>query len=302
MELAEMTIQEAPSARSRLARVWNNRRWRNPRFLVSGLIIAFFLIIALLAPQLAPSDPLKLHAGQILKGPSTKFWLGTDELGRCVLSRMFYGARASMEIGFFAVALAVLGGTCLGLAAAFYGGIVDMVIMRLMDAVLCLPVMIVVIALVAFLGSSITNLIIVIGILSIPGTARIVYTTAISIKQAMYVEAAQAIGASGPRIMFKHILPNSVPPLLVHATLSIGFVILTESGLSFLGLGPPPPTPTWGQMISIGRIYIHRQPMLLVSPMLAVSIIILALNVLGDALRDLIDPRIREKVESKEIL
>lgn len=302
MELAEMTIQDAPSARSRLARVWNNRRWRNPRFLVSGSIIAFFLIIALLAPQLAPSDPLKLHAGQILKGPSTEFWLGTDELGRCVLSRMIYGARASMEIGFFAVALAVLGGTCLGLAAAFYGGIVDMVIMRVMDAVLCLPVMIVVIALVAFLGSSITNLIIVIGILSIPGTARIVYTTAISIKQAMYVEAAQAIGASGPRIMFKHILPNSVPPLLVHATLSIGFVILTESGLSFLGLGPPPPTPTWGQMISIGRIYIHRQPMLLVSPMLAVSIIILALNVLGDALRDLIDPRIREKVESKEIL
>ena len=155
--------------------------------------------------------------------------------------------------------------------------------------------MILTIAVVAFLGNSITNLIIVIGVLYIPGTARIVYTTALSIKQTQYVEAAQTLGATSFRIMLRHMLPNALAPLFIHITLSLGFVILTESGLSFLGLGPQPPTPTWGQMISVGRTYIHRQPMLIVSPMLAVSIIIVSLNVFGDALRDILDPRLRER-------
>ncbi len=302
MGICRTAIQGTCGCRASLARAWRSDQWRNSRFLVSGSVIAIFIVIGILAPVIAPHDPLQLFPGQVLKGPSETHWLGTDEVGRSVASRMVYGARASLEVSIFAVGLATLGGTALGLTAAFYGGMADMAIMRLMDVILCLPVMIVVIALVAFLGSSITNLIVVIGILSIPGTARIVYTTAISIKQAQYVEAARAIGATGIQIMVKHILPNAIPPLLVHVTLSIGFVILTESGLSFLGLGPPPPTPTWGQMISVGRMYIHRQPFLLVSPMLAVSIIILALNILGDALRDLIDPRIRERIEGEETL
>nr|WP_319394875.1 ABC transporter permease [uncultured Desulfobacter sp.] len=283
----------------RLSRAWKSSRWRNSRFIVSFSVIALFIIIGCLGPYISPYDPYKLLSGvQILQSPDTVHWLGTDELGRSVLSRIIYGANASLKIGIFAVGFAVIGGVILGLSAAYYGGIVDMLIMRAVDFVLCLPIMIVIIALVAFLGSSINMLIVVIGVLSIPGTARIVYTTAISIKQAPFIEAARAIGATDLQIILKHILPNCIPPLLVHATLSIGFVILTESGLSFLGLGPPPPTPTWGQMISAGRIYFHRQPMLLVSPMMAVSIVILALNVLGDALRDLIDPRIRKKVEA----
>lgn len=284
--------------RQRMSQAWKSSRWRNSRFIVSFMVIAFFIIIGGLGPWISPNDPYKLLPGvNILQGPDMVHWLGTDELGRSVLSRMIYGANASLKIGILAVGFAVVGGVAFGLTAAYYGGIIDMVIMRSVDFVLCLPIMIVIIALVAFLGSSINMLIVVIGVLSIPGTARIIYTTAISVKEAPFIEAARAIGATDLRIIVRHILPNCIPPLLVHATLSIGFVILTESGLSFLGLGPPPPTPTWGQMISAGRVYLHRQPFLLVSPMLAVSIVILALNIFGDALRDLIDPRIRRKIE-----
>ncbi|MFH1153203.1 MAG: ABC transporter permease [Pseudomonadota bacterium] len=291
--------QIRPESQSRILRAWKSSRWRNGRFIVSFSVIALFIIIGGLGPWIAPFDPYKLLPGQnILQEPNLVHWLGTDELGRSVLSRMIYGANASLKIGLFTVGLAVIGGTAFGLTAAYYGGILDMIIMRIMDLVLCLPIMIVIIAIVAFVGSSINMLIIVIGLLSIPGTARIVYTTAISIKQAPYIEAARAIGATDFQIIVTHIFPNCIPPLLVHATLSIGFVILTESGLSFLGLGPPPPTPTWGQMISVGRIYFYRQPLLLVSPMLTISIVILALNILSDALRDLIDPRIRKTTEN----
>jgi peptide/nickel transport system permease protein len=276
-----------------IGRAWARREWRNARFLVSGAVILCFTLAALFAPVLAPCDPLKIFPGQVLKPPSATHWLGTDELGRSTLSRLIYGARASLLVAFLAVTIATLAGSSLGILAAYHGGVVDMLLMRAMDLVLCLPMMILTITVVAFMGSSITNLILVIGVLYTPGTARIVYTTALSIKQTQYVQAAQAVGATALRIMFKHMLPNAIAPLLVHITLSVGFVILTESGLSFLGLGPPPPTPTWGQMIAVGRNFVHRQPMPLLMPMLAVSIAILTLNVLGDALRDILDPRLR---------
>jgi peptide/nickel transport system permease protein len=276
-----------------LAQVWARREWRNARFLVSGGIILCFVMAAVLAPVLAPHDPLRIFPGQVLKPPSAAHWLGTDELGRSTLSRLIHGARASLQVAFMAVIIATIAGSGLGIMAAYHGGLVDMLLMRTMDLVLCLPMMILTITVVAFMGSSITNLILVIGVLYTPGTARIVYTTALSIRQSQYVQAAQAVGASALRIMTRHMLPNVIAPLLVHITLSIGFVILTESGLSFLGLGPPPPTPTWGQMISVGRNFVHRQPIPLLIPMVAVSTVILALNVLGDALRDILDPRLR---------
>jgi peptide/nickel transport system permease protein len=235
----------------------------------------------------------------VLKPPSAVHWLGTDELGRSTLSRLIHGARASLQVAFMAVILATIAGSGLGIMAAYHGGLVDMLLMRTMDLVLCLPMMILTITVVAFMGSSITNLILVIGVLYTPGTARIVYTTALSIRQSQYVQAAQAVGASALRIMMRHMLPNVIAPLLVHITLSIGFVILTESGLSFLGLGPPPPTPTWGQMISVGRNFVHRQPIPLLIPMIAVSTVILALNVLGDALRDILDPRLKGSTGGK---
>jgi peptide/nickel transport system permease protein len=279
-----------------VARTWARREWRNARFLVSGGVIGVFIVVAVLAPTVAPYDPLKIFPGQVLKPPSATHWLGTDELGRSVLSRLIHGARASLEVAFLAVAIATITGSSLGIFAAYHGGLIDMLVMRGMDLVLCLPMMILTITVVAFMGSSITNLILVIGVLYTPGTARIVYTTALSIKQTQYVQAAQAVGARGGRIMLRHMLPNVIAPLLVHITLSVGFVILTESGLSFLGLGPPPPTPTWGQMIAVGRNFVHRQPIPLLVAMVAVSTVIVALNVLGDALRDILDPRLKGSI------
>ncbi len=277
----------------------DHRHWRNTRLLISGSSIVFFIAVALLAPVIAQHDPLKVYSGQTLKGPSANHWLGTDELGRSTASRLVYGARASLQVAFFAVAIAAMGGTTLGIVSAYYGGIIDMAIMRAMDLILCLPLMILVIAMVAFVGSSMTNLIFVIGVLYVPGTARIVYTTALSIRQTQYVQAAQAVGATAARIMLRHMLPNAIAPLLVHITLSLGFAILTETGLSFLGLGPPPPTATWGRMIAVGRSFVHRQPLPLVLPMVAVSTVILGLTVLGDALRDILDPRLRGSTYAK---
>jgi peptide/nickel transport system permease protein len=294
-------MADSTEPNKRLARAKSHHKWRDGRLLVGGSIILIAVAIAVLAPVIAQYDPFKVFPGQVLKGPSANHWLGTDELGRSTASRLIYGARASLQVGFFAVLIAALGGTTLGIVSAYYGGIVDMAIMRAMDLVLCLPMMILIIAMVAFVGSSVTNLILVIGVLYTPGTARIVYTTALSIRQTQYVQAAQAVGATAPRIMLRHMLPNAIAPLLVHITLSLGFAILTETGLSFLGLGPPPPTATWGRMIAVGRSFVHRQPMPLVLPMVAVSTVILALTVLGDALRDILDPRLRGSTRVKNV-
>jgi ABC-type dipeptide/oligopeptide/nickel transport system permease subunit len=272
-----------------------NRWWLNGRFLFSGTIILFFLIIALFSHVLAPHDPLKMYSGHLLETASANFWMGTDELGRDLLSRLMYGARTSLLISFSSVAIAVFAGTTLGLVAAYFGGAVDMVIMRLMDVILSFPMLILAIAAVAFLGSSIPILIVVIGILYIPGTARLVHNTTLSIKEYDYVTAARTIGAKNSRIILQHILPNVMAPLLIQIALMLGFVLVTESGLSYLGLGPQPPNPSWGQMIATGRRYIDRQPWLLFSPMLILSIVILAYNLMGDALRDILDPKLKKR-------
>ena len=221
--------------------------------------------------------------------------MGTDELARDVLSRIMYGGSNSLLISFGSVAIATFFGTTLGVVAAYYGGIVDTLIMRSMDVILSFPQMIIAIAAVTFLGNSVRILIIVIGILYIPGTARLVYNITMSIKENEYVTAARTIGAGNNRIILRHILPNAMAPLIIHFALMLGFVIVTELGLSFLGLGPRPPEPTWGQMIAVGRRYIDRQPLLLFTPMMALSIIILAYNMMGDALRDILDPKLKKR-------
>jgi peptide/nickel transport system permease protein len=271
------------------------RWWLNARFLISGTVIIFLVLIALFSHVLAPHDPLKLNPGHVLENATSQFPLGTDELSRDVMSRMMYGASTSLMIAFCSVAIAALGGISLGLIAAYYGGIVDMIIMRLMDVILSFPMMILAIAVVTFLGSSVSNLIIVLGILYIPGTARLVHNATLSIKECDFVTAARTIAAKDIRIILGHILPNIMAPLLIHFALMLGFVIVTESGLSFLGLGPRPPEPTWGQMISVGRRYIDRQPWLLLSPMLVLSVTILAFNLMGDALRDILDPKLKKR-------
>jgi peptide/nickel transport system permease protein len=270
-------------------------RWLTAPLIGSGAVTLIFILMALLAQWVAPEDPLKLFSGRVLQGPSADHWLGTDELARDILSRLIYGAQTSLMVSFSAVFISTMIGASLGTIAGYAGGMVDMFIMRMMDVILCFPSMILAIAVVAFLGNTIQNLIIVMGILYIPGTARIAYSTTLSIKGMDYVESAQMVGAPSYRIIFRHILPNAVAPLLVHTALNLGFVILTESGLSFLGMGPPPPTPSWGQMIAIGRRYIHRQPLLLLTPMVTVSIIIVAFTILSDSLRDVLDPRVRKR-------
>jgi peptide/nickel transport system permease protein len=272
-----------------------SRWWLNGRFLFSGTIIILFLIIAIFSHVLAPHDPYKMYSGRVLENASADFWMGTDELARDVLSRLMYGASNSLLISISSVAIAAVFGISSGLVAAYYGGVVDMIIMRLMDVILSFPMLILAIAAVTFLGSSVPILIVVIGVLNIPGTARLVYNTTLSLKEYDYVTAARTIGAKNSRIIIRHILPNTMAPLLIHFALMLGFVIVTESGLSFLGLGPRPPEPTWGQMIAVGRRYINRQPWLLISPMLILSIIILAYNLMGDALRDILDPRLKKR-------
>ena len=252
-----------------------------------------FVVVGVFADLVAPYDPLEFFRGHLLEAPSSEHWLGTDELTRDLFSRMVFGARTSMLISISAVTIAITVGSTLGLLAGYYGGIVDMIIMRLVDVMLSFPSMILIIAVVAFLGNTITNLVLVIGLLYTPGTARIMYTTVLSIREMDYIEAAKMTGANSLRIMIRHVLPNSIAPLLVHTALTMGFVILSESGLSFLGLGPPPPTPTWGEMVSIGRTYIHRQPLLLITPITAISVVIVALNIMSDQLRDILDPRLK---------
>lgn len=294
MSSTERTIGTIDLPSERVQRHWRHSPWLSRSFLFSGSIVAFFVLIAVLAPVVAPHDPLALFPGEVLKPPSPTHPLGTDELARDVFSRMVYGARLSLLISVCTVLIATIAGAALGILAAYSGGAVDMAIMRLVDVMLSFPSMILIIAVVAFLGNTVPNLIIVMGLLYIPGTARIMYSTAVAIREMDYVEAAEMVGVPGWRIMLRHMLPNAMGPLLAYAALALGFVILTESGLSFLGLGPPPPTPTWGQMIAVGRRYIHRQPLLLLVPMLAVSLIIMAFNILGDSLRDILDPRLKE--------
>lgn len=288
-------LPTSPQSASLRPKQRKSRWWLNGRFLLSGTIILFFVIIALFSHFLAPYDPYKMYSGRLLETMSGDFWMGTDELARDVLSRLMYGASNSLAISFAAVAIAGTIGTALGLVAAYYGGVVDMVIMRVMDVILSFPQMILAIAAVTFLGSSIPILIVVIGVLYIPGTARLIYNTTLSIKENDYVTAVRTIGANNFRVILRHILPNTMAPLLIHLALMLGFVIVTETGLSFLGLGPQPPEPTWGSMISVGRRYINRQPWLLISPMLILSIIILAYNLMGDALRDILDPRLKKR-------
>jgi peptide/nickel transport system permease protein len=272
---------------------WARPRWLTGAFCTSGLILLLFVVAGVFADLIAPHDPLIFFRGQQLEAPSPEHWLGTDELARDLFSRIVFGARTSMLIAISAVAISTSLGSTMGLVAGYYGGIVDMIIMRFADVMLSFPSMVLIIAVVAFLGNSITNLILVIGLLYTPGTARIMYTTVVSIKENEYVDAARMIGAPSLRIMLRHLLPNSIAPMLVHTALSMGFAILSESGLSFLGLGPPPPTPTWGQMVAVGRRYIHQQPWLLVTPIAAISLVIVSLNIMSDQLRDILDPRLK---------
>jgi peptide/nickel transport system permease protein len=268
------------------------RRLIRRRSAMFGLaVIVFFIAVALLAPYIAPYDPLKTNFLAVRKAPSALYWFGTDEIGRDVLSRVIWGARASLLAGLVSVTIALLCGVPLGMLAGYMGRWVDMLISRMTDAMLACPSLILAIALAAFLGPNLTNAMIAIGITATPIFIRLARGQVLAVKVEDYVEAARAIGNSHLRIAFRHILPNIVAPLLVQATLAIAAAIIAEASLSFLGLGQQPPSPSWGSMLNVAKNYIGNAPWMAVWPGLSIFLVVLSFNLLGDGLRDALDPR-----------
>ena len=257
-----------------------------------GIVILLFAV-SLLAPVIAPYDPGAIDLKNVLAPPSAEHWFGTDQLGRDVLSRMIWGARISLKVGFVATGLAILIGMILGAVAGYYGGWIDAVIMRLVDILLCFPTFFLILAVIAFLEPSIWNIMIVIGLTGWMGVTRLVRADFISLRERDFVRAARSIGANDARIIFIHILPNALASILVAATLGIAGAILTESALSFLGIGVQPPTPSWGNILTAGKDNIDIAWWLSLYPGLAILITVVGYNLLGEGIRDASDPRLK---------
>jgi len=267
---------------------------RNPRMIVGGAIVLAWLVIALFAPFLAPYDPIKVNVTDSLIPPGGAHWLGTDDLGRDVLSRVMWGSRVSLSVGVISVSIGLLVGTSVGLAAGYLGGKFDLFIMRGIDALLAFPALILAIAITSALGPQIQNAMIAIGIVAIPAYARLTRGQVLAVRAREYIVAARTIGASPLRIVLRHIFPNIMNALIVQATLSTAFAILAEAALSFLGLGPQPPYPSWGQDINYSQRYLSNLKWWMsVGPGIAIFTAVFGFNFLGDALRDALDPRLR---------
>ena len=261
---------------------------------VFGLIVVvLFVLVALLAPWIAPHDPLATSWSAVRKAPSAAYWLGTDEIGRDVLSRVIWGARASLLAGVVSVSLSLLLGLPIGLLAGYLGGWADAVISRMVDAMLACPFLILAIALAAFLGPSLTNAMIAIGISATPIFVRLTRGQVLAVKLEDYVEAARAIGNSRLRIALRHVLPNIVAPLIVQATLAIAAAVIAEASLSFLGLGQQPPAPSWGSMLNTAKNYVDQAPWMAIWPGVSIFLLVLSFNLVGDGLRDALDPKER---------
>jgi peptide/nickel transport system permease protein len=264
---------------------------RRPAAMAALVVVLGFIVVAVAAPHLAPYDPNAIDYRALRKPPSAAHFLGTDEVGRDVLSRLLWGARASLLAGVVPVTIAVALSVPLGLLSGSVGGWVDGLIMRVNDAMLSIPFLIVAIALAAFLGPGLGNAMIAIGIAALPTFVRLVRGTVLAIKTEEYVEAAQALGCSGPRVAVRHILPNTLPPLFVQVSITVAAAIIAEASLSFLGLGQQPPAPSWGSMLNAAQRYLSQAPWMALYPGLMIFGIVMALNVLGDGLRDVLDPR-----------
>lgn len=265
---------------------------RKPRVAIPLGFLVILAIISAAAPIVAPHSPMRLQ-GIPLQSPGGEYLLGTDDFGRDVLSRLIYAGRVSLGVAVGSVGIAAVAGITLGLIAGYFRGYIETLIMRSMDLLLSFPTIVLAIAMVAFLGPSIRNLIIIIGIIYTPRFVRVVYGASLSLAEADFVSAAKVIGASDARILRTAVLPNVMAPIFVQVSLSLGFAILVESGLSFLGLGAQPPTPSWGNMISGARPFMELYPHLLIFPSAVIGLTILMLNTLGDGLRDELDPRLR---------
>ena len=274
-------------------------RWfirRNPRIVLGGALVALLLLIALAAPIVAPYDPVEVNVTEALLPPSPAHWLGTDDVGRDVLSRVIWGSRVSLSVGVISVSIGFILGVSIGLAAGYLGGVVDLLAMRAIDALLAFPALILAIAITAALGPQIQNAMIAIGIVAIPLYARLTRGQVLSVREREFLVAARTIGVPPLRVVLRHVFPNITNALVVQATLSTAFAILAEAALSFLGLGAQPPTPSWGQDINYSQRYLANQMWWMsAGPGLAIFLAVFAFNFLGDALRDALDPQLRNR-------
>ena len=268
--------------------------FRRPLAVLGLFIVVVMLLVAIFAPQLAPYDPTKPDFMAILQAPSSQYLLGTDEVGRDLLSRLIYGARASIQAGLFAVLIAVIIGVPLGLISGYMRGWIDqLVIMRLADAMIAFPTIVLALALAAALGGNLTTAMLAIGIGSAPAFIRLARAQALGLREQEFVEAARALGNPSLKVMLKHVFPNMLGPLLVQTSIAIAAAILAETALSFLGLGVQPPTPSWGSILRIGTGYMQQAPWLSIYPGMSIFVTVLGINLLGDGLRDVLDPRDR---------
>lgn len=286
-QIALTTSSESESASRKAV-----KRFARNRLAVVGLVlIAVLTLMAVFAPVIAPYDPIKQDYNALSQAPSGAHLFGTDNLGRDVLTRTIYGARVSLSAGVIAVGLATLAGLVLGLLAGFFGGWLDELIMRVVDAMLAFPFLVLAITLAAVLGPNLQNAMLAIAVVSAPVFARLARGQVLSERERDYVQAAQALGSSDARIVFRHLLPNIAGPIIIQASLSIAGAILAESSLSFLGLGVQPPTPSWGEMLNTARGYLRDAPWTAIAPGSLIFVSVLAFNLLGDGLRDALDPR-----------
>jgi peptide/nickel transport system permease protein len=285
----QVAIQPAATGRSP-SRAW--RKLKANKGAVVGLaIIVFFTLLAISAPLLPIADPNGTNWSAIRKGPSAAYWLGTDDLGRDILARMIWGARASLLAGVFSVAIAVAIGVPFGLISGYFGGWIDQIISRITEAFLALPFLITAIALAAFLGPSLMNAMIAIGLSAMPVFIRLTRGQVLAVKTEEYVEGARSIGLRHYTIIKRYILPNVLAPILVQATLTVATAIIAEASLSFLGLGQQPPAPSWGSMLNVAKNYLSQAPWMAMWPGIAIFLVVIGFNLLGDGLRDALDPR-----------
>lgn len=269
------------------------RLGKNRAALAAGVVFLLIVLAAIFAPLVAPYSPNEQQFADYLLPPSRTHLFGTDEQGRDMFSRAVYGGRVSLQIGIIAVTIAASGGMILGLMAGYFGRTVDALIMRLMDIMLAFPEILLALALVAILGPALTSVMIAVGISSIPHYARVTRASVLEAREAEYVEAAHVVGCTSWRVVFRHLLPNAIAPVLVLATTGTAAAIITGAALSFLGLGVQPPTPEWGNMLSGGRDYLRHAPWLTIFPGIAIMVTVVAINIVGDGLRDALDPRLK---------
>ncbi len=292
LTLSSNPINAPPKADS----LWldaGRRLVRQPLSILAGIIVTVLIFTAIFGPLLAPYDPNDINMANRFAPPSFYHPMGTDDFGRDILSRIMVGARVSLQVGLIAVGLAATVGTSLGLLAGYTGRLTDEIIMRIMDILFAFPAILLAIAIMAALGKGITNAMIAIGIVYVPIFARIARSSVLSVREEEYVDAARAIGSTDRRIMTRHIFPNILSPLIVETTLSLSFAILAEAALSFFGLGTQPPDPSWGRMLSEGRAYFQQSVWLAIWPGLAIMLTVLGFNLIGDGLRDALDPRLK---------